>query len=202
MSDTNNTFSYAGATVPPKVYTALEISDAQKVASDAAVAANNALENSAAKVISTFTQITERNPILNPQQIADGFQVRNPGSGREIYYNISNALKLLAWSKSGVLDREYWLVREWISVDDGSLIATQVPWSPTTNTGLQICATKAEAIAKSHKMLADWIAANTIPAKAATPAVYAADGVTVLQPAQPATPMIVPTSPVAFKGAL
>lgn len=187
---------------PEVVYTALQISDAQKVVSDKALATNNVIITQAEMALAKLKKYTEDDLILTPQQVADGFQLRHPGLGSEVYYNITFILKLLAWSNTGILDSEYWLKREWLLVADGSLIATQVPWSPVSNTGLLIYSTRDAAIAASHDMLAAWKEANIIPARPAQVAIYAADGVTVLFPSQDAVAAKLPDSPVAFKNAL
>lgn len=145
----------------PTPPTAQQIADAQKMAYDDAFACDNASLEADKKTIRDFKRIVEGNPMLTPQQVLDGFEAREPGSALRIYFRIAYIIKALTDPFTGVLDKAYWPTREYLPAMDGTLTATQVPWSLTDNTGMTVYPDQATAVSHSHTMLADWITANT-----------------------------------------
>lgn len=100
---------------------------------------------------------------LNPQEAVDALHEVDALKhlGTSLANKIITDVKYDIWTLGmyGEFDQAVFPVREWISNDEGAPIATQVPWDPD-NVDIPTFATRAEAIAHAHQMLADWQAAN------------------------------------------
>lgn len=113
-----------------------------------------------------FNSLLESNPRgRNPQVVAEAIYQTKPG----IFVHTSYTLKGLGALQQ--LDPAYWPKREWLMSTDGACpVATEVPWSlaPLVNGG--VWATRAEAVAESHRMKAEYEAA--LPEGATNPAAF------------------------------
>lgn len=164
-----------------------------------AIAHLNANVQSDKSHLVNINTLLENNPRgRNPQEVAEAIFANMPG----IFYHTSHALKGLY--ALGELTPAYYPKREWLMSLDGKCpVATEVPWSlaPLVNGG--IWPTREEAIEESHRMKAEWEAAQLSTMSASlTSGLLSSDVLTsVVLSSILSTPLNV-INPCAFDGAL